>query len=144
MTDSSLIVSTAGYDQTTWRRYLLGLALLTCLVGTIYAFVTPAGLPYDEPSHWATVQYYVDHGRMPVLGDEGVSYEAQMGPVAYVADAVIVRVADALGLGAETAFRLVRLFGVLQLAALVVVLGALMARVSPGRRHHWRHLPSSR
>ena len=52
-----------------------------------------------------------------------------MGPVAYVADAVIVRIADALGLGAETAFRLVRLFGVLQLAALVVVLGALMARV---------------
>jgi len=129
MTEASEIVSTADYDEATWRRYLLGLAVATCLVGTIYAFVTPAGLPYDEPSHWATVQYYAAHGRMPALGDEGVSYEAQMGPVAYVADAVIVRMADALGLSAEVAFHLVRLFGVVQLAALVVVLGALMARV---------------
>jgi D-alanyl-D-alanine carboxypeptidase (penicillin-binding protein 5/6) len=121
-------MSTAGYAHKTWRRYLLGLALLTWLLGTIYAFVTPAGLPYDEPSHWATVQYYADHGRMPVLGDELVTYEAQMGPIAYVLDAGIVRAAEILGLGAETTFRLVRLFGVLQLAALVVVLGALIAR----------------
>ena len=144
MTDSSLIVSTAGYDQTTWRRYLLGLALLTCLVGTIYAFVTPAGLPYDEPSHWATVQYYVDHGRMPVLGDAGVSYEAQMGPVAYVADAVIVRIADALGLGAETAFRLVRLFGSFNLPHWSWYSGRSWREWSPSRQHHLRLLPSSR
>ena len=121
LTDASLTASTLGDDVVTWRRLTIGLALMTCLVGTVYAFVTPAGLPYDEPSHWATVQYYADHGRMPVLGDKGVTYEAQMGPVAYVADAVIVRIADTLGFGAETAFRLVRLFGVLQLAALVVV-----------------------
>jgi D-alanyl-D-alanine carboxypeptidase (penicillin-binding protein 5/6) len=121
-------MSTAGYDEKTWRRHVLGLALLTCLVGTIYAFVTPAGLPYDEPSHWATVRYYADHGRMPVLGDDLVTYEAQMGPIAYVLDAGIVRAADIVGLGDETAFRLVRLFGVLQLAALVVVAGALITR----------------
>jgi len=40
VTDASEIVSTADYDEATWRRYLLGLAFLTCLVGTIYAFVT--------------------------------------------------------------------------------------------------------
>lgn len=116
-------------DAMTWRRWTLALAVMTCIAGAAYAFVTTSGLPYDEPSHWATVQYYEHHGRMPVLGDKGVTYEGQMGPVAYVVDAGIVRIADALGLSAETGFRLVRLFGVLQLAALVLVLGALMRRV---------------
>ena len=144
MKEASLTVPKLGDDLVTWRRLTIGLALPTCLVGTIYAFVIPAGLPYDEPSHWATVQYYADHGRMPVLGDKQVTYEAQMGPVAYVADAVIVRLADALGFGAETAFRLVRLFGVLQLAALVLVSGALIARVVSRQWYRSRLLPTSR
>src|SRR6187551_856726 len=67
LTNASLTASTLDDDVVTWRRLTIGLALMTCLVGTVYAFVTPAGLPYDEPSHWATVQYYADHGRLPVL-----------------------------------------------------------------------------
>lgn len=129
LTEASPLGPITSLDESTWRRWTLALALMTCLVGAVYAFVTPAGLSYDEPSHWATVQYYADHARMPVLGDKGVTYEAQMGPVAYVADAGIVRIADAFDLSAETGFHLVRLFGVLQLAALVLVIGALMARV---------------
>jgi hypothetical protein len=38
------------------------------------------------------VQYYAEHGRMPVLGDDLVTYEAQMGPVAYVFTWTLVEV----------------------------------------------------
>ena len=38
--------------------------------------IVPPGTPYDEPSHFGTVQYYATMHRMPVLGQPGVSYEA--------------------------------------------------------------------
>jgi D-alanyl-D-alanine carboxypeptidase (penicillin-binding protein 5/6) len=88
-----------------------------------------AGLPYDEPSHWSTVLYYANHQRMPVLGDPGVTYEAQMGPVAYVVDAFAVHLARAAGLSASTAFHLVRVIGAAELCAAVILVARLTTRL---------------
>ena len=67
---------------------LLVLLLVSAALGVLYLVAMPPGLPYDEPSHWLNVQYYLEHRRLPVVGDPGVTYEAQMGPVAYVLLAV--------------------------------------------------------
>jgi 4-amino-4-deoxy-L-arabinose transferase-like glycosyltransferase len=115
-------------------RAIFGPSLFSLLVaalalGAVYAWVVPPGLPYDEPSHWSTVLYYADHGQMPVLGDPGVAYEAQMGPVAYLVDALVVHVGRAAGFSASGTFHLVRLVGALELCVGVVLLATLIARL---------------
>jgi 4-amino-4-deoxy-L-arabinose transferase-like glycosyltransferase len=115
-------------------RAIFGPSLFSLLVaalalGAVYAWVVPPGIPYDEPSHWSTVLYYADHGQMPVLGDPGVAYEAQMGPVAYVVDALVVHVGRAAGFSASGTFHLVRLVGALELCVGVVLLATLIARL---------------
>ena len=107
------------------------LALVSLALGAVYAWAVEPGLPYDEPSHWSTVLYYTDHMRMPVLGDPGVTYEAQMGPVAYAVDAVAVGAVRTAGGSTETAFRLVRLLGVIEFAAAAVVVASLTRRLVP-------------
>jgi D-alanyl-D-alanine carboxypeptidase (penicillin-binding protein 5/6) len=104
-------------------------AALGFILGAIYVWVVKPGLPYDEPSHWSTVLYYADHRQLPVLGHPGVTYEAQMGPVAYVVDAFVVHLARAAGLSASVAFHLVRLVGAAELCAAVVLAGRLMRRL---------------
>jgi D-alanyl-D-alanine carboxypeptidase (penicillin-binding protein 5/6) len=111
-----------------WSLSLL-LPVLSLALGIAYAWIDRPGLPYDEPSHWSTVLYYANHHRLPVLGDPGVTYEAQMGPVAYVVDAAVVRLARAAGLSASSAFHLVRLVGVVELCAAVVLVGILTRRL---------------
>jgi hypothetical protein len=125
---SDLVATLEGRARRT-RNAAWVLAAATIAVGAAYAFVVPTGLPYDEPAHWSTVIYYADHARMPVLGDPGVTYEAQMGPVAYVLDAAVVRTATATGLSAETAFRVIRMLGVLELSACALLLAALLRGV---------------
>jgi 4-amino-4-deoxy-L-arabinose transferase-like glycosyltransferase len=115
-------------------RAIFGPSLFSLLVaalalGAVYAWVVPPGLPYDERSHWSTVLYYADHGQMPVLGDPGVAYEAQMGPVAYLVDALVVHVGRAAGFSASGTFHLVRLVGALELCVGVVLLATLIARL---------------
>jgi hypothetical protein len=105
------------------------LAALAFILGAIYAWVVQPGLPYDEPSHWATVLFYADNTTLPVLGDEGVTYEAQMGPVAYVLDATVVRVARAADLSVAATFHLVRLVGAAEFAVAVVLVGRLAKRL---------------
>jgi hypothetical protein len=63
------------------RSFPFLLAVLSLALGIAYAWIVRPGLPYDEPSDWSTVLYYADHRQMPVLGDPGVTYEAQMGPL---------------------------------------------------------------
>ena len=110
---------------------LLLLPLLSLALGAIYAWIVNPGLPYDEPSHWSTVLYYANHHRLPVLGDPGVTYEAQMGPVAYVVDAFVVHLARAAGLSASVTFHLVRLVGAAELCAAVALLALMMRRFFP-------------
>ena len=91
------------------RRHAVPVVLVA-LVGTAlagaFAAAVPPGQPYDEPAHWANVLFYLDHGSMPVLGQPGVQYEAQMGPVYYAVSAAVLALADA-GHG-EATFHLVR------------------------------------
>ena len=96
-------------------------------LGTWFALAVPLGLPYDEPAHWGTVLAYASQHRMPVLGDPGVPYEAQMGPIYYTLAALLL---GALG-GAEQphAAIVLRLAGVVLLPVLVVLtyrIGRLM------------------
>ncbi len=90
------------------------MALGGALVATV-----PPGQPYDEPAHWANVLFYLQHHRMPILGEPGVLYEAQMGPIYYGASALILAVA---GLGSdETGFYALRVLwlGLLPILALL-------------------------
>lgn len=107
---------------------LAGLALA---LGVLYALVVQAGLPYDEPSHWATVLYYANHHRLPVLGSPGVTYEAQMGPVAYTLDAILFHLAHGAGSSTETAFHVVRLVGVAEFVVVVIIVGELVKLLVP-------------
>ncbi len=109
------------------RRWLGALGILVVALGAAYIAAMPAGLPYDEPSHWFNVQFYLDHHRMPVVGEAGVTYEAQMGPVAYVLAALV---AAPFG-SAETGFYAARVLGLLQLVALVAVVWRLTRKAMP-------------
>lgn len=70
-------------------------AVATTALGLWFALRVPLGLPYDEPAHWGTVLAYASGHRLPVLGDPGVPYEAQMGPVYYTLAAVLLGVTGA-------------------------------------------------
>jgi 4-amino-4-deoxy-L-arabinose transferase-like glycosyltransferase len=107
---------------------LLGLSLA---LAAVYAWIVQPGLPSDEPSHWSNVLYYADQQRLPVLGHQGVTYEAQMGPVAYVIDAAVVRLARTTGLSAATTFHIVRLVGAVEFCAAVALLSLMMRRLFP-------------
>jgi hypothetical protein len=96
-----------------------------------YAVLIPAGLPYDEPSHWQNVRYIARHGALPVLGSPQTSYEAQMGPVAYVIDAVIFRVGILAGLSDAHAFIAVRLSGILWLVTFGLLTYRIVRRCLP-------------
>lgn len=106
----------------------LGVVLLASgVLAGLFVLVVPAGVPYDEPSHWANVVYYLNQKRMPRLGEAGVSYEAQMGPVAYVLDALVA--APLWPISTEAAFYAVRAFGVVQHLLLTVLIWRLADRV---------------
>ena len=121
----------AGLVET---RSSVVLALATLALGAVYVWVVTPGLPYDEPSHWSNVLFYAHHASLPILGHPGVTYEAQQGPLAYALDALLVRAAQGVGLGLDTAFRVVRLLGVVELACAVPLLAGLIERVVGNRR----------
>jgi hypothetical protein len=113
------------------RNPVVLVAILAVLLGVVYAVLVPAGLPYDEPSHWANVLFLVDHGRLYDLRSGAISYEAQQGPLAYLAYAAPAGLARLLGLSQGVAFTLSRITGLALLAVLVVVVHALLRRVAP-------------
>ncbi len=92
------------------------------VLALLYAWLTPPGLPYDEPAHWGNVLFYGQHHRMPELGEPGATYEAQMGP-GYYAPASLV--AALVGDG-DVGFYVVRVLGGL----LVPVLALLTYRLA--------------
>ncbi|MFN3866307.1 MAG: hypothetical protein ACK4MD_06290 [Demequina sp.] len=106
----------------TWPAWVAG-----AIVGAAFVALVPAGLPYDEPAHWLNVEFYRDHGRMPTIGEPGTSYEAQMGPVAYVVYALITAPFSLLG-SEMAAFYAARALGVVQLLTLGLLLGAIAQR----------------
>lgn len=118
----------AGVARSSWPA--LG---VIALVGAAFVAIMPPGLPYDEPAHWLNVQWWLDHWTMPVIGEPGTSYEAQMGPVAYAVYAVVAWPFRALW-GDEAAFYAARALGVTQLIALALILAVAARRALRARR----------
>lgn len=112
------------------RREIAALAAVSVALGAAYAAFVPRSLPLDEVSYYSTVKFYATHHTMPVLGDPGVTYEGQMGPVYYVPAAVVYRVFRPLG--DRAAFYAVRAFSVALLPALVLVAWLLGDALRPG------------
>lgn len=81
------------------QRRLWLVLLVAVAVGGAFVLVVPPGLPYDEPAHWGNILFYADHGRMPVLGEVGATYESQMGPVYYALLAPMLALTGHGGLG---------------------------------------------
>ena len=103
--------------RSTW--IVVASAVVATGLGVWFALAVPLGLPYDEPAHWGTVLAYASGHRMPVLGDPGVPYEAQMGPVYYTLAALVLAAAG--GADQPHAPTILRLVGVLLLPVLVVL-----------------------
>jgi hypothetical protein len=73
-------------------------------VGLLFVVMTPPGAPYDEPSHFQTVQYYAAHWNLPEIGAPGTTYEASQPPAFYVLAGGVYRAGTAVGLGEHGAF----------------------------------------
>jgi 4-amino-4-deoxy-L-arabinose transferase-like glycosyltransferase len=87
-------------------------AAISSVLFVAFAMIAPAGLPYDEPSHFGTLEHYAVNHAMPVMGEPGVSYEAQNGPVYYASTAPMFRAVDATA-SRSSAFHAARLWGLL-------------------------------
>ena len=114
------------------RRWLVAAIFASVGFSLLLAFLVPAGQPYDEPSHWGTTTYYVDNHRMPELGEPGVTYEAQNGPVAYGILAVVVQPVDA-AFGQKAGFRAGHTLSSFFLIAVVLLSWDLARQLSPSR-----------
>jgi D-alanyl-D-alanine carboxypeptidase (penicillin-binding protein 5/6) len=99
----------------------------------LYAAIVPPGQPADEPAHWTNVVYYEQEHRLPELGDDGVSYEAQMGPVYYTLAALVAWPIDQV-FGAEPSFYAVRGLGAVLGAFAVYLTYVLGVTIFPRRR----------
>ena len=117
--------------ETVRRNVVVVLLSLSFLSALFFVVVVPPGLPYDEPAHWANVLHIVNHGSLPKLGDKDVSYEAQMGPVAYLLDALVA--VPLMFFGQEPAFYGVRMLGVFEHLLLVALLFKLLSQITPSR-----------
>ena len=98
-------------------------------LGGLYIALVPPGLPYDEPSHWLNVLHIVHHGSLPHIGDADVTYEAQMGPLAYLLAAFVAWPFSALS--DETAFYAVRALGLVEHLGLTWIMWVLIRQALP-------------
>ena len=98
-------------------------------LGGLYIALVPPGLPYDEPSHWLNVLHIVHHGSLPHIGDADVTYEAQMGPLAYLLAAFVAWPFSALS--DEAAFYAVRTLGLVEHLGLTWIMWVLIRRALP-------------
>jgi 4-amino-4-deoxy-L-arabinose transferase-like glycosyltransferase len=101
------------------------LILISGALGLMMALVVPPGLPYDEPAHWANVQFYLTQGRLPVLGEPGVGYQGQQTPAYYAMAAIVAAVAG------DGGFLAVRLLGVLGQMIVVCLSAFILRAVAP-------------
>lgn len=115
--------------STNARLWPAWVVLCALVAGCAFAVVMPAGLPYDEPSHWNTVRYIAANWRLPVLGDPGVTYEAQQAPLYYLMAAPISLLPNG--------FLLVRLFGVVGHGLVVLLTWLIVRRVLPEAAAAW-------
>ena len=115
------------YESTRPRTLLIAIIALSVLLGCLYVFSVPPGLPYDEPAHFNTVRYYASHFTLPVLGSPETNYEAYQAPLYYSLMAPLDRLAQPLG--ARTELYLMRMVGLLLLIPLGLLAYRVMTRV---------------
>jgi len=131
--------STVSVDDTATRSrdhassgvpgQVVGLLVLAAAVGVTYLAVIMPGLPYDEPSHWLNVLYYLHHQAMPVVGDRGVSYEAVQGPLSYTVAALVAGAVRAGGGTLAVAFYAVRATSGIEFLLTDLVVWQLLGRL---------------
>lgn len=114
----------------TTGRLLSLICLCSLTLGVFFAVAAPPGQPLDEPSYFSTVRYYAEHAAMPTLGDPGVTYEAQMGPMYYVPAALLYAGLEWLA-GVDAAFYGLRLANLLLLVPLVLLTYLLVRQLLP-------------
>lgn len=129
--DMAVIGTISNSRIVTGSRRVLAAGVAILIIACSYVFLVPVGLPYDEPSHWGYVRHVAVHWSLPVLGDPSVGYEAQMGPVAYFLDAVVLDGWKLMGGMDSTGVFVVRIFGLLPLAALYMGMVRLMSGLLP-------------
>lgn len=123
------MIDERGTDAATRRTILVASGLLMAVAavhGALFALVVAGGLPYDEPAHWANVLYFHEQGRLPVLGENGVTYEGQQTPLYYLLAAGIIGVAGEQLLA-------VRAFGVVGFVLLTGLTAFIAASVTRRR-----------
>jgi D-alanyl-D-alanine carboxypeptidase (penicillin-binding protein 5/6) len=113
------------------RIYRVGVCCCLAL-GAMYAIIVPLGQPYDEPAHLGNVEFYAAEARLPEVGEQGSTYESQMGPGYYAPSALIHAAADHLG-GRAGPYA-VRLVGVLLIWPAMALTRRLVAAALPGRK----------
>lgn len=113
------------------RPFLFATVFLSLLIGCLYVFLVKPGTPHDEPSHFANVQYYAEHLRMPFLGEGDSTYEGYMGPVYYALAASVYKITS---FGDEqTGFYALRLADTLLLIPAILLTYALCQRLWKNR-----------
>lgn len=103
--------------------------IASATIGIIYALAVPYGLPYDEPSYWSTTQWYGHYHHLPILGQPGVSYEAQHPPLAFVIMAIGRGIALAFGASESASIVGARLAAGVQMLIALVILDRILRRL---------------
>lgn len=104
----------------------VALMVLAGVLAAIAASVVPDGLPYDEPAHWSNVLFFLDRGRLPILGEDAVEYQGQQTPLYYVAAAAVAGLTER----SLAAARLLNVVGFVAITGLTAMITAFVV----GRR----------
>ena len=108
-------------------RKVVFIAFLSIAIGCLYVFIVRPGTYYDEPSHLENVKYYSKYMKMPIMGSEGVSYEALQPPVYYGIFGLLYRFTHFVS--EKFAFYAVRISGIIFLIP-IVILSVLIVRLA--------------
>jgi 4-amino-4-deoxy-L-arabinose transferase-like glycosyltransferase len=111
---------------------LCAICLAAAALGFLLVFLVPPNLPYDEPSHVNIVHYYAEHLQMPILGQPGVSYEGQNGPVYYSLAGLALRLTGTAV--SSVSLHVVRSLGIPLLLAETLLTYMLARAVAPRSR----------
>jgi hypothetical protein len=112
------------------RIYLGILTVAATVMALAYALLVRPGSAGDEPAHYANVVFYAQNKCLPILGQPGVSYEGQMGPLYYALSAPVL--AAFLSQGIRTAFFATRIFDVLLVPITVLLSYRIASLAKPG------------
>lgn len=128
-----------GITSLPLRHPVIAVSVGVAALGATYALLVPAGLPYDEPSHWQNVLFIAGGHGLPRVGDPRVTYEAVQPPLVYLIDGGFVAVLRACGMQLHDCILAARLLHIGWLIALVPLLAAVL-RSAFARLSRWQIL----